>query len=273
MKIHLLSDLHLEFGYQELPGGDVLILAGDICEVGTLVREFHQTKPHPRNPGHFFCSDFFDFEVPKYKQVFMVMGNHEHYHGRFDRTYDELCRVLPSNVKLLENEVVEHQGVMFMGATMWTDMNKFNDITLFSIKTIMNDYRVVKNHYKDRDLYYKLTPEHTAAVHVKTRNYFRETLAQHSDKPFVIITHHAPSFKSVPPQFVDDYHMNGAYASDLSELILDNPNIKFWVHGHMHDPVDYQIGDTRILSNPRGYLGYEDQSRFNSGFTFEVSSV
>jgi hypothetical protein len=63
--------------------------------------------------------------------------------------------------------------------------------------------------------------------------------------------------------------MNGGYASSLDEFILDNPNIKVWVHGHMHDPNNYVIGDTRVLSNPRGYLPWEGDL-FDPTFTFTV---
>jgi predicted phosphodiesterase len=80
----------------------------------------------------------------------------------------------------------------------------------------------------------------------------------------------APSFASVNKKYAHEKTMNGAYASDLSEFILDNENIKVWVHGHMHDPVDYMIGDTRVVSNPRGYIGHEDTSGFNPDFYFEV---
>jgi predicted phosphohydrolase len=270
MKIHLVSDLHLEFGYQTMPGGDVLILAGDICEAKALRREFHETKLVDREPGKFRCHDFFEFEIPKYKKVFMVMGNHEHYHGRFDKTYSQLKELLPDNVTLLEDELVEHEGVMFMGATLWTNCNNADSLTFYHLKAMMNDYKVVQNHYKDKDQYFKLQPEFTFRTHLKTMEWFKLMLSMHREKPFVVITHHAPSFKSVPPHFVHDQLMNGGYASDLSEFILDNENIKVWTHGHMHDPVDYMIGDTRILSNPRGYHGYENSANFDPGFSFEV---
>jgi len=72
MKISLVSDLHLEFGYQEMPGGDVLILAGDICEARTLSKQFHSTKILPYAPGMLNAYDFFYHECAKYKKVFMV---------------------------------------------------------------------------------------------------------------------------------------------------------------------------------------------------------
>ena len=54
--------------------------------------------------------------------------------------------------------------------------------------------------------------------------------------------------------------MNGAYSSDLNDFILDNPQIKYWTHGHTHEPFDYMIGNTRVLANPRGYINYEDRA-------------
>jgi hypothetical protein len=54
--------------------------------------------------------------------------------------------------------------------------------------------------------------------------------------------------------------MNGGYSSDLSQFILDNPQIKLWTHGHTHETFDYVIGETRIFCNPRGYIGYENRA-------------
>jgi Icc-related predicted phosphoesterase len=270
MNITLVSDLHLDIsGYLEMPGGDVLILAGDICEAKELSKEFHSTKSLDRKPGAFPCYDFFHYEVPKYKKVFYVMGNHEHYRGRFDKTKALLESMMPPNVTILENEVVEYEGVMFMGATMWTNLNNGDSLTMYHIKNMMNDYKVIQFHDTVKDIYHKLPPEVTFKTHVHSMQYFREMLSIHRDKPFVVITHHAPSFMSVNDRFRNDRTMNGGYASDLSEDILDNENIKVWVHGHMHDPVDYKIGETRVLANPRGYIPYEGD-QFIPGFYFEV---
>jgi Icc-related predicted phosphoesterase len=134
----------------------------------------------------------------------------------------------------------------------------------------MNDYKCVQNFYPAKGLYHKLTPEHTVEVHRKTKQYFKLMLAEKRDMPVVVITHMAPSFQSVNEKYAHESVTNGGYASDLSEFILDNENIKVWVHGHMHDPVDYMIGDTRILANPRGYTPWEDGNGFREDFTFEV---
>jgi len=269
LNISLVSDLHLEFGYQSLPGGDLLILAGDICEYRTLKKDFHSTRVIPYTPGGLNAYDFFYHECAKYKKVFYVLGNHEFYHHRLDKTYNDLKSLMPPNVTILEDEVVEYEGVMFMGATLWTDMNKGDPITVHSMRSFMNDYQVIQNFYPAKSLYHKLTPEHTVAIHRKTKQYFKAVLEMNRDKPFVVITHMAPSYMSINEKYKHETTSNGAYASDMSEFILDNENIKVWCHGHMHDPVNFMIGSTRIISNPRGYLPWEGD-QFIPGFYFEV---
>jgi predicted phosphodiesterase len=273
MKINLVSDAHLDVsGYLDMPGGEVLVLAGDICEARSMRRdreycEFTTDQPQKSFPS----SEFFRIECAKYKKVFMVMGNHEHYHGRLDKTYDELKEMLPSNVTLLENQVEEYNGVMFMGATLWTDLNKRDPLTAITLNQSMTDYRVIKNYYEEQHAYYKLTPEHTASLHFKTKDYFKSMLEEYADKQFVVITHHAPSFRCVNEKYKHDSTMNGGYASDMDQFIMDHPNIAYWVFGHMHDPVNFMIGSsTRVMSNPRGYLPYEADNGFDVNFTFEV---
>lgn len=270
MKINVVSDLHLEHGYQELPGGEVLILAGDICETRDFQREFHQTRLTDRIPGSMKWVDFFYHECSKYDKVFYVMGNHEHYHSRYDKTQDDLKNILPRNVKILEKEYEVYNGVLFLGTTLWTDCNNNDPVTLFTVKQFMNDFKLIKNFYKDRNVYYKLTPEFTVAEHRRSRDYIKSVLAEYHTMPTIVITHHGPSTLSINEKYKRENTMNGAYVSDLSELILDNEQIRFWIHGHLHDAVDYEIGKTRVVSNPRGYHGYEDTSRFLPNFTIEI---
>lgn len=271
MKISLVSDLHLEFGYQSLPGGDVLILAGDVAEARSISKHHHSTKLLSDEPDeHYRCSEFFYHECAKYKKVFYVMGNHEHYHNKFWKTYEELKSVIPDNVSLLENQHEVYEGICFVGATLWTDMNRSDPVTLTAMKTYMNDYRLITYHYPEYDTYHKMDPMDTVRIHYKSKEYIKQTVQQYQDMPVVVITHMAPSFASVSERFRHDRISNGAYASDLSHLILDNPNIRVWCHGHMHDATDYMIGDTRVVSNPRGYVGYEDTDGFDPNFSFEL---
>jgi hypothetical protein len=76
----------------------------------------------------------------------------------------------------------------------------------------------------------------------------------------VVVGHHAPSRASTHPKYRDEYHMNGAYSSDLCEFILDRRQIRLWTHGHTHEDFDYMIGTTRVMCNPRGYINYEERA-------------
>jgi Icc-related predicted phosphoesterase len=275
MKIHFISDLHLEFDDLVLPGGDVLIMAGDICEAKHVKKDQYEVDPVQfkfEGKRHDRYIRFFVEECAKYRKVIYVMGNHEFYGGRFDKTYSVLKENIPEHVQLLEKEYVDIDGVIFVGATLWTDCNNADHLTMQILKHGMNDYRVVQNYYADKDLYFKLIPEATYADHIKAKRFIEQTAKQFADRDVVVVTHHSPSKQSIKPRYEGDYHMNGGYSSNLEELILDNPNIKAWHHGHTHDKFKYQVGDTWVLCNPRGYVGYEENASTFKVEEYELSN-
>ena len=282
MRIHLCSDLHLEFRDLTLPGGDVLIVSGDAYEAKNLNQDHYSTDkvmlPHEsasRRPDRYYrflleeCSQ-------KYRHVIMVMGNHEHYNFLFNNTYDHIKGQLPDNVHLLEKESIELDGVLFLGATLWTDMNGGDDMTMFHLTQCMNDFRIVKYRNEAGD-YYRFSPETAYRHHKDTLAFFKIALQNNRERvqpmPVVVVTHHAPSKLSIKPKYQHDHLMNGGYSSDLSEFILDHPEIRVWTHGHTHDTFDYAVGDTRVLCNPRGYAGYEERAEEFEVLEFEVDSA
>ena len=115
----------------------------------------------------------------------------------------------------------------------------------------------------------KFAPEDTVEYHKEMLEYIQivtSMLGENTQK-YVVVGHHAPTHGSVHPRFKHFDLMNGAYYSDLSDFILDRPCIKLWVHGHMHDTFDYMVGSTRVVCNPRGYYGHEEQAdRFELKF-------
>ena len=123
----------------------------------------------------------------------------------------------------------------------------------------MNDFQIVVN--SDRLLNgYKpspFSPEHAADDHEEFLQKFAKVLADENHRNVIVVGHHAPSSNSIHERFKSDVVMNGVYYSDLSNLILDNPKIRLWFHGHVHDSFDYMIGPTRVLCNPRRYIEYE----------------
>jgi hypothetical protein len=118
----------------------------------------------------------------------------------------------------------------------------------------MKDYQKIRtNNYLNR-----LTPFYLLQEHCKYVKRLTELLAnpEYADLPVVVMSHHAPCFLSIDPKYVHERIANGYYASDLSNLILDNPRIKLWHHGHVHSVHYYQLGDTRVLCHPSGYNNY-----------------
>jgi DNA repair exonuclease SbcCD nuclease subunit len=270
MKIALCSDLHLEFediNLKNTEGAEVLILSGDIM----LAADLHSHPPTVVSPYESYSElgtrqkaaqrfrDFLkrcSFEFP---HVVYVAGNHEFYHGRWKSSIDHLreeCAKF-SNVYFLERDVKVINEVSFIGATLWTDMNKGDPLTLHAISDMMNDFRIIRN---DEHGYTKLRPAHAMYRHQQTLAYLKAVLPDMKDKKVVFVGHHAPSAMSTHPKYAGDYLMNGGYRSELSEMILDNPQIVLWTHGHMHDPFDYNIGTTRVVCNPRGYKGADPQA-------------
>jgi hypothetical protein len=209
------------------------------------------------------------------------MGNHEHYHGDFATSADTLRTALEElpNIRLMDKESVTIDDITFIGGTLWTDMNKEDPHTLYSIKGYMNDFKIIKNtarkvtfkdeagKFHERDA--RFCPEDTVEDHKAMLAFIDET-TKDSSKKFVVIGHHSPSKLSTHPRYKEEVMVNGAYSSDLSEFILDHPQIKLWTHGHTHDPYDYMIGSTRIVCNPRGYINYEDIA---DNFEFKLLEV
>jgi len=275
MKVALASDIHLEFGpisLENTEGADVLILSGDICVAKDVMdRDVHGIFDRfDRNSS---IHQFFQECCLRFPHVIYIMGNHEHYHGDYANTITTLRNRLGYlyNLHILDKEMVQLGGVSFIGGTLWTDMNKEDSITLLHMKGMMNDFRCVQNSnkpgrrttLKDGEQYeYKalFTPEDAVVDHKRMIEYIRLMIEGKFDQKFVVVGHHSPSKLSTHPRYADEEIMNGGYSSDLSEFILDHPQIKLWTHGHTHHKFDYMIGSTRIVCNPRGYIKYEPEA-------------
>jgi predicted phosphodiesterase len=287
MKIALASDVHLEFGQLEIAnteGADVLILSGDICVANDLNERADPNILGMSDKSNLYHA-FFQKCSEEFKQVIYIAGNHEHYHGDYAKSIPRIRANLAylKNLHFLDKEFVTFDDVTFIGGTLWTDMNKEDPSTLFSIKGYMNDYQIIKN--SDRELNFKtpvygvkkdgytdytkvvsykfdvrvakFSPEDSVVDHKAMLAFIDETVKGMHTEKFVVVGHHSPSKLSTKPQYEKDVMLNGAYSSDLSEFILDHPQIKMWTHGHTHHEFDYMIGDTRVVCNPRGYIGHE----------------
>ncbi len=277
MKLQLVSDLHLEFSTIRIEnaGADVLVLAGDILVAQDLYDyppgSYH-VNPYPgkRAAAAKMYREFLAQVSGEFDHVVYVAGNHEFYHGKWAKTIDILTEETSRypNIHYLERSRVEIDDVVFIGGTLWTDMAGGDPLVLYAISGIMNDYEQIT--YDVGGKFGKLRPENTVHRHRETLKYLRGEASAIPDKKVVVVGHHAPSSLSIHDQYRDSYPTNYAYYTDLTDVMMDNPNIKLWCHGHMHNPFDYKIGETRVICNPRGYEGYEPHSGWDPGEIFEV---
>lgn len=250
MKVAFCSDLHLEMtGVNfEFPDADVLLLAGDICLIYDLRESFQGTSVGQR------CREFFKTVSAKYKNVIYVPGNHDHW----DTALLDIVPIFNNfcadeginNITFNYKGVLEIGDVRFVYASLWTDYNKDDPIVKFNAQRTMNDYtRIDFRDYSFRTV----LPDDIYRIHLDHRKHIADYIKGH-DK-VVVMTHHAPSMYSL---YDADDSLSYFYAcTDMEEIIFDNPQIKYFIHGHTHEEVDYMLCDTRVMTNCRGY--YENE--------------
>lgn len=243
----------------------VLVLAGDIAVAGTK-------------------SQYVDFTLEaqkQFKHVIWVMGNHEHYGGSINRSIAKIRRNLgitqamvdceAVNISIVENEVVRIEDVDFVCATLWTDYANHNPLAMMQAQQQMNDYQRIRWGRGPGQLAYqnKLTPDYAYQLHTVSRKFIERSLAESDARVKIVVTHHAPSHQSIHERYRGD-PLNACYASPLEEIMLDyEPD--YWVHGHLHDTNDYNIGHTNVISNPRGYVEHELNPEFDPLWTIDLS--
>lgn len=231
MKLHVLSDLHVEFAPFSAPAtdADVIVLAGDI---------------------HVGRKDL-DWAVEQFpdKPVIYVLGNHEYYGNAIPRFTEKLRDYASgTNVHILEREAFALDGITFLGCTLWTDFRLFGDprIAGYEATQKMTDYKKIRLSPR----YSKLRSKDTAGIHHRSLQWLDSRL-MNSTGEVIVITHHAPSRKSMP-NLRDDDLLSAAYVSDLDDFVSQS-GARFWIHGHLHATSDYELGSTRVVCNPRGY--------------------
>lgn len=260
MKIHVLSDLHLEIAPydKELPNADILILAGDILTASEL-QEYRTDKSAVKTQQN--VNSFFTRISDKYETIFYICGNHEFYKSEYHSAYKFLGEWLETNypkIKLFNNNVVNFmdQKVVFIGSTLWADFNNGSPFSMHDCKYGINDFRLIK--YNNETF----SPDICLSLFNENKIWLQHQIDLYKDSKVVVFTHHAPSKGSIHPRFVNDTNINGYFCSNLEYIISDN--IKYWIHGHTHDSFDYMVGNTKVVCNPRGYGRTSDENKQHS---------
>jgi Icc-related predicted phosphoesterase len=107
MKIHCISDTHTRHREIELPGGDVLIHAGDIM-----------SKPDPSQLTEFLVW----FTEQNYTTKIFISGNHDHIFEKSPTLIKKILKMFPSLIYLQDSDVTI-DGIKFYGAP-WVPTNR-----------------------------------------------------------------------------------------------------------------------------------------------------
>lgn len=230
MKLTLMSDIHMEF-WEDIPrliqnvvditpNSDIIALAGDI---GVLAHNYDDIR------------DLL-VKLSAKGRVVMAVGNHEFYGRSFECGDESACalrRELSSYKNIHVNtgppEWIKAGDYNLLVGTLW-----FTDCLFDAFeKSCLSDFRV-----KGLEKYI-----------YQYNTYFKNILEQTCRPNIITITHHAPTFKSVSPKYAGS-SLNRFFCNDLDYLL---EKVTLACHGHLHDAVDYTLGDTRIVSAPMGY--------------------
>lgn len=248
MRIQVLSDLHLEnapLGALEDPATNVVVLAGDIAR---------------GSAGLEWALDTFT------KPLIYVPGNHEYYEQARPALIQKLKRLAhKTQAIILDRESIIIDRVEFFGATLWSDFEFYEtpELDMAYAQRNVLDFHIIEEGADEL-----FSPMLAATEFTQSSAWLDAALSDSSAKNKVVITHHAPSTKSVVSRFAGS-PLNPAFASRLEWLIEKHP-IDLWIHGHMHTALDYELYGTRVVCNPRGYQPYESDNGFEPSKIIEL---
>lgn len=247
MKIAYVSDVHMEFYHMYslnellsiLPNPediDVLVIAGDFTTKNTLFK---------------YLNDICQI----YTHIVYVTGNHEYYNSDFETIHGILNELqeLHSDFHWLNDSIVEIDGQRFIGGTLW-----FKEVSpeLKYMEQNLNDFRCIKDF---RNNVYERN--------ANTVKFIQKNIKEGD----ILVTHHAPSNMSTQAgrRAGYDRQFDMFYYTNLTSTI-ERVQPAYCIHGHMHVSQNYNIDNTKVVSNPRGYIDYEVNEEFQIPAIIEV---
>ena len=175
MKIQYCSDLHLEFEQNnryisEFPleiNGDILILAGDIVPIH----------------DEFLNNPFFRYISENYRQIFWIPGNHEYYYSDIsDFDFSAGIKLL-GNISIINNNVIEYEGIRFIFTTLWSKINKANEKL---VEQCVSDFECITKNNK------RFSATDFNKLHHESLTFLRKALSEKTERT-IVVTHHLPS--------------------------------------------------------------------------------
>lgn len=260
MKLHILSDLHVDHGGFVLSSAvhsDVLIVAGDIA--GGIVASADALRAIRKQAGN---------NIP----ILYVPGNHDWYGADLIRDRDTaLAAWSDAGVEVLDRRSVRLGGdghgqppLRFIGTTWWAAM----DWTPEGLRgepafmecagrayALVADFRTIKHDGK------ALMPFHVRAIHRAETEFLVAEIAaaKAAGEVPVVVTHNGVSRGGCHPKYGQDL-LNAYFVNDRADLTAGVP---LWIHGHTHAACDYTEPSSgcRVICNPKGYAKENDEFR------------
>jgi Calcineurin-like phosphoesterase len=166
-----------------------------------------------------------------------------------------------TNIFFMERDTLVFQGVRFIACTLWTDLLKSGEQKAHEVSLRLNDFRIIR--FKEQ----AFDQAAFTQLHRRSLLWLENELAEPFSGKTVVVTHHAPSdlsWRERPNEL-----KKLAYCNSLDSLILQH-KISAWFHGHIHSPNDYMLGETRVLSNPRGYHNRKEVEGFSQNKMVDI---
>jgi hypothetical protein len=177
-----------------------------------------------------------------------------------------------TQIHVLERSEYVHNGVRFLGCTLWSDYRLFDSAEdraqgIDLATKVIRDFTHIKISPDFEDLF---TPAISQLVFLQTVAWLEECFTNNRTIPTVVVSHFAPTRLSISPLFRRS-PINSSFVSDLEDRIKDwQPAL--WLHGHTHGSFDYRVGNTRVICNARGYAkdGINENPEFNSSYVIDL---
>lgn len=257
MQIRFITDIHRESGpflleRTEADKDRILVIAGDLTVNDYVIDALLEV-------------------APGFRAVIYVLGNHEFEGANISnaRTYLELQINKYSelkNVYVLNNDYAIIEGVRFIGSTYWSDFNNADWFAMHASKDKVSDFEFISI---DRVKSRKFHPTDAVELHTQSKRFIEEMCRIPFDGETVIVTHFAPSFKSMDLIWETRLGAIKHYFASNDDNVVGYSGAKYWLHGHIHSSKDYMLGDTRVICNPRGNAVWGNKD-FNPNLILEV---
>lgn len=234
--VHQHPERHRNWTHK-FPKADVTVVAGDIESPGFL----RKTKG----------------------RVVAVMGNHEYYGKEWGPQVLADWRQETSDlpVHILEREVVEINGVVFLGATLWARPRPENHLI---VRERLNDFHCIR---EGEGL---LRIETVVKECEKNIRWLKRQLSHHVGlgRKVVVVTHFVPADFCIHPRYKGD-SINEYFSVRLDNEFRSWAMPAVWIFGHTHSSYDEIKYGTRFVCNPLGYSESENPE-FKPDLVIEV---